>query len=79
MNDLAEARSKARDRLCLIGNMDVTHTLVDGTMEEVEEEVRKAVKDSEGGGFILAPAHTHASISAKNLRWMLEAARNLNP
>ncbi len=79
MNDLAEARRRAGNRLCLIGNIDVTHTLVDGTREEVEAEVVKAVGDSAGGGFILAPAHTHASINARNLRWMLEAATNLDP
>jgi uroporphyrinogen decarboxylase len=75
MNDLAEARRKVGDKLCLIGNIDVTHTLVDGTKEEVEGAVRKAIEDSRGGGFILAPAHSHASISAKNVRWMLEAGR----
>ena len=75
MNDLAEARRKVGDKLCLIGNIDVTHTLVDGTKEEVEGAVRKAIEDSRGGGFILAPTHSHASISVKNVRWMLEAGR----
>jgi len=47
----------------------VTHTLVDGTREEVQEEVKRAVGGTEGGGFILAPAHTHASINAQSLSW----------
>lgn len=78
-NDLAEARRKVGDRLCLVGNIDVTHILTDATREEVEEAVRKAAADAAGGGFILAPTHTHASINAQNVRWMLEAARRISP
>ena len=76
-NDLAVARAKVGDSLCLVGNIDVTHILVDASKEEVEEAVRKAAADAEGGGFILAPTHTHASINVRNVRWMLEAARRL--
>jgi len=76
-NDLAVARAKVGDSLCLVGNIDVAHVLVDATRDEVEEAVRKAVEDSSGGGFILAPTHTHASIDVRNVRWMLEAARKL--
>jgi uroporphyrinogen decarboxylase len=76
MNDLAETRRKVGDRLCLIGNIDVTHTLVDDTREEVEQAVRKAIEDSAGGGFILAPTHSHASISVENIRWMIEAGHH---
>lgn len=74
-NDLARAREKVGDRLCLVGNIDITHTLVDGTRREVKEEVARAIGDTRGGGFILAPAHTHSSISVERVRWMLETAR----
>ena len=77
MNDLKTAREKAGDKLCLVGNIDVTRILVDASREEVEEEVRKAVRDAAGGGFILAPAHTHAGLSAERVRWMLEAAESI--
>lgn len=73
-NSLAAAREKVGDRLCLVGNIDITQTLVDGTYEQVMEEVERAIHDTRGGGFILAPAHTHAAISAERVRWMLEAA-----
>lgn len=79
MNDLAVARQKVGGDLCFIGNIDVTHTLVDATREEVERDVRRAVEDSRGGGFILAPAHTHASIDTQNVRWMLEEAARIEP
>lgn len=75
MNDLAKARETVGDRLCLIGNIDVTHVLVDGTRQEVDEAVRKAVADTGGGGFILAPTHTHGGLNVENVRWMIEAGR----
>ncbi len=74
-NDLARARRKVGDRLCIIGNIDITETLVSGTREEVEAEVAAAIRDSRGGGFILTPAHTHAGMSVERIKWMLEAPR----
>ncbi len=76
-NDLAAAREKVGDRLCIIGNIDITHVLIDATRDEVEEAVEKAVRDSEGGGFILAPTHSNGDIRVENVRWMLEAARRI--
>jgi uroporphyrinogen decarboxylase len=72
-NDLARARSITRDRICMVGNIDITRTLVDATREEVRDEVRRAVKDSVGR-LILAPAHGHPAVNARNVRWMIEAA-----
>ncbi len=74
-NTIAAAREKVGDRLCLIGNIDITRTLVDGTREEVEAETRAAVRDARGGGFIVSPAHTHPAMNVRNLKWMLEASR----
>ena len=74
-NTLAAAREKVGDRLCLIGNIDITHTLVEGTRDEVEAEVAAAIRDAAGGGFILSPTHTHPSMSVERIKWMLEAAR----
>lgn len=65
------------DRPCIIGNIDVTETLVSGTREEVEAEVTAAIRDSRGGGFILTPAHTHADMSVERIKWMLGAPRHM--
>ena len=63
-------------RICLIGNLDITHILVDASREEVFAAVKQAISDAgEGGGFILAPDHSHPDISVERLRWMVEAAR----
>ena len=73
--DLATAKKMVGDRMCLIGNLDVTHILVDAAKEEVFEAVRQAIHDAgHGGGYILAPDHNHPGISVERLRWMVEAA-----
>ncbi len=74
--DLAAAKREVGDRICLIGNLDITHILVDASREEVFAAVRQAIMDAaEGGGFIIAPDHSHPDISVERLRWMVEAAR----
>ncbi len=70
---LKEARARAGDRLCLVGNVDITHTLVDATREEVFAEVRDSIRDAAGGGYIVSQTNTHACISPRNLGWMVEA------
>lgn len=73
---LKEAKALVGDRLCLIGNIDVSEVLVSGTREDVFEAVREAVQDAgPGGGLILSPAHNHSGVSVECLRWMLEAVR----
>lgn len=73
---LAEAKRVVGDRLCLIGNIDVSKVLVSGTREEVFEAVRQAIREAgPGGGYILSPEHNHAGVSVQRLRWMLEAVR----
>jgi uroporphyrinogen decarboxylase len=74
--DLAEAKRAVGGRICLTGNIDVTRILVDADREEVFAAVKRAIADAgAGGGYILAPAHDHASMSVERLRWMVEAAR----
>jgi uroporphyrinogen decarboxylase len=71
---LADAKELVGDRICLVGNLDVTHTLVDASREEVFEEVRHAINDAGGGGgYILAPDHSYQGVSIERLRWMVEA------
>lgn len=71
---LAQAKEMVGDRICLVGNLDITHILVDASREEVFEAVRLAILDAgRGGGFILAPDHSHPRVSTERLRWMVEA------
>lgn len=71
---LAEARRRIGDRLCLVGNVDITHTLVGATREEVFDEVRGCIRDgAPGGGYIVSATNTHSALDARNLRLMVEA------
>lgn len=72
--ELANVKEMVGDRICIIGNIDVSHILVDGTREEVFEAVRSAIRDAgSGGGYILGPDHSHPKVSVERLRWMVEA------
>ena len=74
--ELARAKEIAGGRICLLGNIDVTHILVDAGRDEVFEAVRKAIEDAgAGGGYIVAPTNSHPGVSVQRLRWMIEAVK----
>ncbi|MFX1407968.1 MAG: uroporphyrinogen decarboxylase family protein, partial [Promethearchaeota archaeon] len=54
--DLKHLKEKYGDKVCLIGNIDVSQLLPFGTINEVDEAVRSCIKNAgEGGGYILSP------------------------
>jgi uroporphyrinogen-III decarboxylase len=54
--DLKHLKETYGDKLCLIGNIDVSQLLPFGTTDEVIHSVRKCIKDAGGGGgYILSP------------------------
>lgn len=72
--DLALVKKKVGDKLCLMGNIDVSHDLVYGTKEEVYNAVKYAIKTAgPGGGFMVSPANMHPDVKVQNLKWMVEA------
>ncbi len=74
--DLALVKKKVGDKICLMGNIDVAKTLVDGTKEDVYNEVKYAIKTAGlGGGFIVSAANMHPGVNVPNLRWMVEATK----
>ena len=73
--DLAKVREQVGHRLVLVGNLDVSRLLVEGTRKEVDEAVKQAIgAAARGGGYILSAAHAHPFVDAERLRWMVEAA-----
>jgi uroporphyrinogen decarboxylase len=73
--DLARVREQVGHKLVLVGNLDVSHLLVRGTRQEVEDAVVRAIRDAaRGGGYILSAAHSHPFVDATRLGWMVEAA-----
>ncbi len=75
--DLALIKKKVGDKLCLFGNIDVSHVLVNGTKQEVYDAVKFAIKTAgPGGGFIVSAANMHPAVKVQNLKWMIEATKN---
>ena len=73
--DLAKVRDKVGHDLVLVGNLDVSYLLVEGTKQEVRDAVKKAIKDAaKGGGYILSACHSHPKVDPVRLKWMVEAA-----
>lgn len=75
--DLGELKQLYGEKITLIGNVDCAKTLVYGTKEEIELEVKDCIrKAAKGGGFILTSSNSiHYNIPAKNFVYMVEAAR----
>jgi len=72
--ELARVKEMVGDRMCILGNIDITHILVDASREEVFEAVRSSIKAAgQGGGYLVAPTNSHPDISMERLHWMLEA------
>lgn len=55
--DLAEAKQRIGDRVCMIGGFDQFHYLVGCTPEETRAEVRRCFEEAgPNGGYILSPS-----------------------
>jgi len=67
--DLAKTKAKYGHRLCLIGNISATSTLVNGAPADVEREVLECLRDgASGGGYIMAPDHSfHSAVPFDNI------------
>jgi uroporphyrinogen decarboxylase len=76
--DLNLVKKKVGDKLCLLGNIDTSHILVNGTQREVEEAVKYAIKSlGPGGGYMLSPSNSHPAMSYQRIKWMIEATHRL--
>lgn len=75
--NLGEVKNKYGARIAVKGNVDCVHTLVDGTLEEVERDVKKCILEgSFGGGHIISTSNTvHAGINPQNYEYFLECVK----
>lgn len=75
--DLKHLKEKYGDKLCLVGNMDVSGVLPFGTKDEVVEAVKKCIKDAgEGSGYMLSPCTDLTnSCKVENVITMIAAAK----
>ena len=71
--DLAEVKQRLGKRMCIFGNMDISHVLSEGTRDEVEAAVKSMLKAAAlDGGFIMAMTNSHNAVKVENTRWMIE-------
>ena len=71
--DLAEVKQRVGDKMCVFGNLDITHVLSHGTRQEVEQAVQHALRvAAQDGGFIMAMTNSHNAVQVENTRWMIE-------
>lgn len=76
--DPAHVKKKVGDKLCLLGNIDTSHVLVEGSRAEVRAAVKDAITAlGEGGGYMLSPTNSHPAIELDRLQWMIEATKEL--
>ncbi|MBI2940081.1 MAG: cobalamin-binding protein [Chloroflexi bacterium] len=75
--DLAELKAKWGRRFVLKGNVRTIETLLEGTPEMVEEEVRQCIRIAgPGGGFILSTGDQVSSLTPEeNIRAYVAAGR----
>lgn len=75
--DIGDMKKAYGDRICLMGNVDCTYILEEGTAAEVETDVLRVInKASPGGGHILSSSNSiHPNVKPENFITMLKAAR----
>ena len=75
--DIVEVKKRFGDRFCIFGNIDLEHTLTRGTTREVEELVKKRIRElAPGGGWGLAASNSVPDyVKPENYRAMVEAGK----
>ncbi|QGP91963.1 Uroporphyrinogen decarboxylase [Neomoorella glycerini] len=75
--DLKTVKEKYGNKIAIIGNVDSSRTLPEGTEEDVEREVQECIEiAAPGGGYVLASDHSlHDGIPVKNILKMIEAGK----
>jgi uroporphyrinogen decarboxylase len=75
--DIGEVKQKYGHRVCLIGNIDCSCLLPEGSVEEVEAAVKECIrKAAPGGGYIISSSNSiHSSVKPENYLAMIQATR----
>lgn len=75
--DLKEVKQMYGKKICLVGNVNNKTTLVTGTVDDVENEVKECIRiAAPGGGYILCSDHSvHDDIPNENVFALYEAGR----
>jgi len=75
--NLGEVKSKYGADICLLGNVDCSHTLCTKSPSDVAQEVRDCIEQgAPGGGYFLSSSNTiHTGVNVENYFAMIEAGR----
>ena len=74
--NLAEAKARIGDKVCMIGGFDQFHFLVNCTPEKTRAEVRRCFEAAgEGGGYILSPSDHFFDADPELIRAFAEEAQ----
>jgi uroporphyrinogen-III decarboxylase len=74
--NMTEIKEKFGDRICLIGNIDVTHTLPFGTKDEIMSQTIDCIRNAApGGGYVLASDHSLTGVSLERANIMFDIGR----
>ena len=73
--DITELKKKYGKNISFMGNIDLGYTLTRGSVDEVEEEVKKRIKDiAPGGGYLLGSSNSVTNyVPIENFRAMVKA------
>jgi len=74
--DIGSVKEKYGDRICLFGNVDVSHTLPFGTTADVIKETKEVIKKAASGGglFVASSNSLHYGVDIKNFITMTKTA-----
>ncbi len=75
--NLADVKARFGDRVAVKGNVDCADVLVYGTLDEVTEATKEALRQgAPGGGYILSSSNSiHSSVNPENYAAMLAALK----
>ena len=75
--DVELLKHKYGDKVCLIGNIDINHTLTDASEEEVYRAVEERIRQlGPGGGYIISDSNSvPCYCNPRNILWMAEAVQ----
>ncbi len=74
---LKEVKDKYGDKICVMGNVDVTNILPLGTVEDTVRDVKRCIEEAaNGGGYILSSSNSiHNAVKIENFKAMIEATK----
>ncbi len=73
--DINEVKRRYGEKICIIGNIDLDYTLTQGTLEEVDQEVKERINYvGRNGGYIISSANSLTEYCKTENVWAMAEA-----